>query len=232
VIDALRELAGLNATTVAADIGSGTGIFARMILPCCARVYGVEPNEPMRSAGDRFLGGNQKFSSIAGTAEATGLADRSVDLVTVAQAFHWFDVTRCRREFARILRPSGSVALIWNERLTDATPFLTAYELLLKKHAIDYQQATSRNIDPAAVTAFYAPEGCALREFSNEQRFDYAGLKGRLLSSSYAPNVGHPGHAPMLGELESLFTRYAESGTVTFRYLTKLFVGRRPRCPT
>jgi len=145
--------------------------------------------------------------------------------VTAAQAFHWFDVPACRREFARILRPGGAVALIWNQRLTDDTPFLIAYEMLLKQHATDYAQVVSRHIDPAALTAFYAPEDFRMREFSNELRFDYAGLKGRLLSSSYAPNVGHPGHAPMLTALESLFARYAEKGTVTFCYATKVFVG-------
>jgi len=79
VIDALRELAGLQATSVVADIGSGTGIFTQLLLPHCAGVYAVEPNGPMRSAGEHLLGGDPKFFSVAGTAESTGLADASVD---------------------------------------------------------------------------------------------------------------------------------------------------------
>jgi ubiquinone/menaquinone biosynthesis C-methylase UbiE len=225
-LDALGELAGFNATTVVADIGSGTGIFAQLLLPHCARVYGVEPNEPMRAAGERLLGGNPKFSSVDGTAEMTNLADASVDLVTAAQAFHWFDVPACRREFSRILRPGGSVALIWNERLTDETPFLAEYERMLKRHAIDYRPATRTNIDLSALGTFYAPRGFSMREFPNQQCFDYPGLKGRLLSSSYAPGVGHPGHAPMIADLESLFAQHAEQGTVTFFYSTKVFVGK------
>ncbi len=225
VIDVLQRKAGLNSDACVADIGSGTGIFAALLLPHAARVFGVEPNAAMRAAGEQSLGGDARFVSLAGTAEATGLPDASVDLVTAAQAFHWFDVSACRREFARILRPKGNVALIWNERLVDATPFLVDYEALLRRHATDYAQVNHANLDTAAIAAFYASEGFILAEFPSEQRFDFEGLKGRLLSSSYAPNAGHPGHEPMLGDLETIFHRHAEEDSVAFRYTTKLYLG-------
>ena len=226
VIATLREKAGLHASAAVADIGSGTGIFSQLLLPHCAQVYGIEPNEPMRSAGERLLAGNPNFTSLVGTAEKTGLPAASVDLVTAAQAFHWFDIPACRREFSRILRNGGYVALIWNERLVEATPFLADYESLLKKYATDYEQVNHANIDAAALSAFYAPNGYSVTEFPNSQKFDYAGLKGRVLSSSYAPNIGHPNHEIMMRGLKALFQRHQQDETVTFQYTTKLYIGR------
>ena len=226
VIDVLRQQAGLDRTSSVADIGAGTGIFTRLLLPHCARVFGVEPNDAMRGAGERFLATAQKHTSVKGTAEATGLPDRSVDLITVAQAFHWFSTAETPREFTRILRPSGAVALVWNERLTDTTPFLRDYEALLLRRATDYAEVATAERYTQAVRGFFGADGWTLTEFPNEQRFDYAGLEGRLLSSSYAPPVDHPDHAPMLAELRALFDRHAVAGEVSFAYRTKLYVGR------
>ena len=94
-------------------------------------VFGVEPNELMRSAGVEFLAGFPKFRSISGTAENTTLSDGSVDLVVTAQAFHWFDPEKARAEFKRILKENGFVALIWNERQLNTTPSLAEYEQFL-----------------------------------------------------------------------------------------------------
>lgn len=225
VIDTLKCDAGLGPHAVVADVGSGTGLFTQQLLPHVARVFAVEPNEPMRTAAERHLAGQAGFTSINGMAEATGLAAATVDLVTAAQAFHWFKVPVCRREFIRILRPRGRVALIWNERQTTTTPFLAAYEALVKRHALGYDQVKHTNIDPALLATFYGPAGYATTEFPNEQRFDLPGLQGRLLSSSYAPKAGHPGHAPMMAELTDIFARHAETGTVALRYTTKLYLG-------
>jgi SAM-dependent methyltransferase len=180
----------------------------------------------MRSAAEKLLAGAVNFTSQPGTAEATGLPDASVDLVTAAQAFHWFVVPACRREFARILRPGGLVALVWNERLADATPFLAGYEALLKRHATDYEQLNHANLDEAALAAFYAPAGMTTWAFPNAQVFDLAGLQGRLLSSSYAPNAGQPGHEAMMAELHELHTHHQQDGRVTFLYSTKVYLGR------
>jgi SAM-dependent methyltransferase len=226
VIDTLKREAGLGPRTVVADIGSGTGLFTRQLLHHAARVFAAEPNGPMRAAAERALADQTGFSSIDGTAEATGLPAGSVDLVTAAQAFHWFDPAACRREFARILRPGSAVALVWNERQTATTPFLTAYEALLKRHALGYDQVNHINVDPARLAAFYGPAGYAITGFPNEQHFDQPGLQGRLLSSSYAPKPGHPGHAPMMAGLAEIFALHAETGTVALRYTTKLYLGR------
>src|SRR5581483_8140336 len=148
----LMRQCGLRAGDAAADIGSGTGLFTRELLRQGLRVEGVEPNAPMRAAGDEFLAEfGEAFHSREGTAEATGLADHSVGLVTAAQAFHWFRPEPTRAEFARILAPGGQVALIWNVRRED-TPFLRGYEALLQAHAPEY--ARSAHPRTSSSTAF------------------------------------------------------------------------------
>ena len=226
VLETLSQHANLSATAQVADIGSGTGIFSELLLPRCARVFGIEPNEAMRQAAQRRLSATARFTSLPGTAEATGLPPASVDLVTAAQAFHWFNPPEARREFIRILRPGGFVALVWNERHTDTTPFLSDYEHLLARHAPDYAKVNHANVKPSDLAAFYGRDGCVTAEFPSEQRFDFAGLKGRLLSSSYAPNVGHPGHDAMIAALAALYSRHAQDDWVSFLYTTRLYYGR------
>lgn len=226
VIDTLRREAKLTPAAQVADIGCGTGIFSALLLPHCERVFGVEPNDAMRSAAEQLLAGEPRFTSVAGSAEATTLPDASVDLITAAQAFHWFDAAACRHEFTRILRPEGFVALVWNERKVVGTPFLVGFDELLHRHSTDHAQVRHANNDARKVADFFAPLGFALVEFPNEQRCDFDALKGRLLSSSYAPKVGHPAHAPMMAELADLFSRHAKDGTVSIRYTTRLYFGR------
>lgn len=180
----------------------------------------------MRAAGERLLAGYAKFHSVAGAAEATTLADNSVDLVAAGQAFHWFDRLATRREFARLLRPNGWVVLVWNERETETSDFLRVYEQLLLRYSTDYTQIDHRQIDDKILNEFYGPGGFQLVTMPNRQDFGFAGLKGRLLSCSYAPQAGHPDHAPMLAELARVFDAHQSDGQVTIDYTTKLYFGQ------
>src|ERR1700675_1986209 len=150
VLETLRTECGLTPAAVVADIACGTGIFTRILLENGNRVYGVEPNREMREAAERLLADHRNFTSVAGTAEATTLPGRSIDLATAAQAAHWFNLPMARKEFARILRPDGGAVLVWNERSTATTAFLRAYEDLLVAYGPDYEQVrhehTSDNI--------------------------------------------------------------------------------------
>ena len=132
LLDCLRRNCGLTPHWIIADVGSGTGLLTKIFLENGNRVFAVEPNAAMRAAGEEFLRGFEQLASREGRAEATGLEAHSVDLVAAGQAFHWFDRRRARAEFERILKPSGWVALVWNERLT-STPFLADYEQLLHR---------------------------------------------------------------------------------------------------
>jgi SAM-dependent methyltransferase len=222
---ALSAECGLTPAHVIADIASGTGIWTRTLLENGNAVFGVEPNVDMRQAGERLLAGFPKFTSVAGTAEATTLADESVDFVTAAQAAHWFDRERSRQELVRILKPGGWLVLLWNERETDTTPFLREYEQLLLTYGTDYAEIRhERTTDE--VNEFFDPAPYQERVFTMRQEFDYVGLEGRLLSSSYAPGPGHPLHEAMLRELRNIFDKHAVAGHVFCDYKTRVYFGR------
>ena len=222
VLKALQT--GLRSAHVIADIASGSGIWTRRLLENGNPVFGVEPNAEMREAGERFLAEFPKFTSVAGTAEATTLADQSADFVTAAQAAHWFDRARAREEIAHILKPGGWLVLLWNERLTDSTPFLRDYENLLLTFGTDYQDVRHERTTEV-VNEFFDPAPFQERAFPMFQEFDYAGLEGRLLSSSYVPGPEHPKHAPMLRELRRIFDAHAVAGQVICEYKTRLYFG-------
>jgi SAM-dependent methyltransferase len=225
VIAELKCECGLTSSHVVADIASGTGIWTRQLLENGNPVFAVEPNAEMREAGERLLAVFAKFNSVVGTAEATTLADQSVDFVTAAQAAHWFDRERARREFVRILKPGGWLVLMWNERLTDSTAFLRDYERLLLTYGTDYQDIRHEHTT-SEIAEFFDPAPFQERAFAMSQQFDYGGVEGRLLSSSYAPGLGHPKHAPMLRELRRIFDTCSVQGRIAFEYKTRLYFGR------
>jgi SAM-dependent methyltransferase len=224
LVRAIAEAGVLTAASVVADIGSGTGISAAALLEIGCTVLAVEPNDAMRGAAERQLAGRPGYRSVRGTAEATSLPPQSVDLVAAGQAFHWFDREASRSEFLRILKPAGHVALFWNERVLDGE-FAAGYERLLETHGTDYREVTHQRIDAAGLQAFFGRPP-ATRVFRHAQHFDLEGLTGRLLSSSYAPAAGHPGHEPMLEALADLFRRCQHDGLVTFTYDATLYIGR------
>lgn len=221
----LRDEFGLRPENVIADVGSGTGIWSELLLRGGNEVIGVEPNAPMRAAAERLLAGEPRFRSIAATAEATTLPNASVDWVMAAQAFHWFGLERTRREFRRILRSPKCVALLWNDRRTD-TPFLAAFEAFLETHGTDYAAVRHKNTTAEGVLEqFFEQRAIERRTFANRQLLDLAGLRGRVLSASYMPGVGHAGHDAMIAALGELFERFATNGAVSVEYDTRLFVG-------
>ena len=225
VLDMLKRECGLTSSHVIADVASGTGIWTRILLENGNRVYAVEPNVDMRQAGERLLKEFANLTSVNGSAEATTLPDPTIDFVTAAQAAHWFDRKRTRLEFVRILKPGGWLVLLWNEREVDTTPFLRDYEQLLLTFGTDYEDVRhERTTD--SVNEFFDPLPYEERVFATRQEFDYTGLEGRLLSSSYAPGPGHPKHEPMLKELRRIFEQHMRNGIVGFDYKTRVYFGK------
>jgi ubiquinone/menaquinone biosynthesis C-methylase UbiE len=224
VLELLKKDCGLTRDTIVADIASGTGIWTQRLLENGNPVYGVEPNGEMRKAGEEFLKSYPRFASVAGTAEETTLPDHSVGMVTAAQAAHWFDRARARREFVRILKPGGWTVLLWNERLTDSTAFLRAYEQLLLDYGTDYKEVRHERTT-AEIRDFFAPAAYREKLFKSEQWFDYDGLEGRLKSSSYTPQVGDKNYEPMIAGLRRIFAEHQVEGKVGFAYDTRVFYG-------
>lgn len=201
--------------TVIADIGSGTGILTQLLANYTSTIFAVEPNNEMRNAAELLLNDNKSFKSINGSSESTTLNDNSIDLITVAQAFHWFDLDKTKIEFKRILKPNGIVMLIWNNRLIN-TEFLIKYDFVLKKYANDYNEVNHQNITIDTLKTFFANGMVNQKSFPNTQRLDLNGLKGRLLSSSYAPIPGDYNYPIITSELEKLFGTYNRDGLERF----------------
>lgn len=222
IITFLTEVCGLTQASLIADVGSGTGLLSRLFLENGNRVIGIEPNVEMRSAGETYLRNYPSFTSLAATAEATTLPDQSIDVVTAGQAFHWFRQQEAVVEFRRILKPGGWVALIWNDRQIDTTPFLQAYEHLLQNYATDYRAVDHKNVTHDHFDGLFG-QSLKLKTFSNNQRLGYEELEGRLLSSSYAPLAGQPNYEPMLAELRRIFAAQQRDGTVDLQYTTLLY---------
>jgi SAM-dependent methyltransferase len=228
VLDLLRAECALRPEHVVADIGSGTGFLSELFLKNKNRVFGVEPNEEMRRAGEEFLQEFKNFTSVNGSAESTTLKNSCVDFVTAGQAFHWFEQNAARREFSRILRPGGWVVIIWNDRRISETRFGRAYEELLLRYGIDYARVKEAYPDRDDMRVFFQSKNVSFRQLANAQTFDLAGLIGRLRSSSYAPPEGHANYAPMMSAANDLFHEHQENGQVKMDYVTHVYFGQLP----
>lgn len=224
-IDYLYDVIGIERDSEIADIGAGTGIFAELLLERGSHVIGVEPNTEMREAAETMLAEEPNFRAVAGSAEETGLVDQSVDFITCAQAFHWFDQGATQVEFQRILKPQGKVILVWNSRLTIGTPFLEQYEQLLHDYGTDYAKVNHKNISADQLEPFFQTGTMELAKFGNRQVFDLEGLSGRLNSSSYIPATDDPRYAEMMSELKRIFEHNQQDGVVFFDYETEVFWG-------
>jgi len=222
-LDWLFEAAGLSAGSVVADVGSGTGILTALLLARGATVYAVEPNAAMRAAAEAWLGNRPGFVSIDATAEATGLSDAGIDLITAGQAFHWFEPEATRAEFGRILRPGGAVALVWNSRDTDDA-FVADYEALLELYAQHTRRARHTSVRQNIDRLFAG--GYEVRVFQHVQSLDYEQLFGGMQSASHNPLPGDPRHEPLVAGLQAIFAAHQRDGQVVIPYRTQLFFGR------
>lgn len=228
LLDALLAHSNLEAGAVAADVGSGTGIFTRLLLAAGLRVYAVEPNPEMRDAAEQLFADEKTFTSVAAPAEDTGLGDGSLDLITAAQAFHWFNNEAARAEFERILKADGFLALIWNKRRTEQA-FQRDYDGLLRKWAPEYIEVNHMKLDDGELAGYFAAGGMQVMRFDNSQNFDFDGLLGRVKSSSYCPAEDSAAFESLQAELRVLFDRHANSGGIDFDYDTRLYIGRLRR---
>jgi SAM-dependent methyltransferase len=225
------QCCGLWSTSRLVDVGCGTGISSRLFAARGIPVVGIEPNDEMRgrAEAEAFPAGLPAPKYRKGTAEATGLPDNFADVVLAAQAFHWFKADEALREFHRILRPHGHVALIWNER-DERDECTAAFGKVMRSGPGACALEVQRGSAGEALLHHSLYIEATRVAFANEQALDEQGLLGRAFSASYAPR--EPAAAERFaGALGDVFTRFANAGKVVLRYETSVFVARRKGKP-
>ena len=228
LLDLLSAECGLRSDHAIADIGSGTGLLTKLFLDNGNRVLGVEPNAEMRAAGEQFLQAYSTFASVNGSAEATTLPSESVDFITAGQAFHWFNAELAGKEFRRILKPAGSIVIVWQDRRMEDTAFGQAYEDLLERFGVDYKRVKDAYPEAEKIRHFFDSGSFRSRDLPHHQVFDWEGLCGRLRSSSYAPTESHANYAPMMARLRKIFDAHHENGSVRMDYFARIYLGNLP----
>ena len=224
-LDFLKEQ-GIDESARIADIGAGTGIFSKQLAANGATVYAVEPNEDMRHAAEEYLKDMPNARCVDGSAENTTLPDRSVDFISAAQAFHWFDKTAFRKECDRILTPGGKIVLIWNVEVFGGDFFRDYGEILKRLLNEDMPQTDDNN----PYEFFFKMAEAFLNdfkqyEFDNTLYLDEKTFLFKSLSSSAAPKKDDPRYEPFRQELKELFARYQENGVLTYPHKTVLYIG-------
>lgn len=225
LIPVLELETGLGKESVIADIGSGTGKLSKIFLDNGNIVNCVEPNEEMRERSKKDLSSYAKARFIEGTAEDTGLPDKSMNFIVVGQAFHWFDLEPTKKEFKRILKDGGSVILVWNERVPRKTGINAAYEKICKKYSKGYHKTGGGTLPSDFDQKFFKPE---VRTFTlpNPQEMDLEGLMGRYFSASYSLKKGERGYGVMLKQLKKAFEENKRGDVIVMEQQTRVYIGR------
>ena len=225
-IEYLISEAGLNENCIIADIGSGTGILSRQLLERGLTVIGVEPNDDMRTVAEQTMKTDSRFISVKATAENTTINDKSIDLITVAQAFHWFDMEQFRLECQRILKQDGRVALVWNSRDGSSDVNKESAEIC-QKYCPNFKGFSGGMEEtPIVFQQFFKDGKYEFKYFRNDLRFNLDGFLGRYLSASYSPKKTDKEYKPFITALSNLFEKYSKDGEIVIPNITRSYLGR------
>lgn len=224
-VESLYSRYGFSKQSVIADIGSGTGKFAKQLLERGSFVYGVEPNADMRNIARKELEGFEKFCPVNGTAAETNLGEQSVDFVTAAQAFHWFDGALFRRECKRILKRNGLVFLIWNLRDTSDKVNQSSFEIFSEYCPKFHGFSGGVQKDDPRIRDFFHGKYEYI-EFENPLFYDREKFISRSLSSSYSLKKEEEKYGEYIAALSELFERYAKDDVLTVANKTVAYAGK------
>ncbi|NLB79720.1 MAG: class I SAM-dependent methyltransferase [Clostridiaceae bacterium] len=225
LLNYLYEEVGFLRESVIADIGSGTGVLARLLLERGSRVVAIESDDRMRDIAERLLNDEfQRFVTLNATAENTTLFNESVNYIVCAHSLNGFCIDKCRDEFLRILKPSGVVVMIYN-RLTQEEDFSKEYNYLQERYRIYPEKAECRELSEIEISEFYASTTYNQVSFPNRQSLDYEGARARLLSDRSLPEQGEDGYNDMINEFYKIFERYSQNRKIILNYITETYIG-------
>lgn len=222
IIELLQKEIHLDEFKDVADVGSGTGMFSRLFAKNGNITFGVEPNDEMRLKAEKSLGKYLNFISINGTAEFTNLADSSVDIVTAADAIHWFDMFKAKSEFSRILRDDGYCVIVYHITKNN-TPFMKEFNKLIK--LLKKAEKSDDEKFEKSVEKFFGPKKAKVKTLNSTHEMSFAELKGLVLSYAIMPEDGEL-HKKTLKELKNIFDRNNLSGSVSMEYKIKILIGK------
>lgn len=219
----MKDMLHITAGSVLADIGSGTGIFTQQLLDCGCKVFAVEPNRDMREKAEEKLSRNRNFISVDGSASHMGLSDHSVDLITAAQAFHWFEQEAFRRECHRVLKPDGKVVIVYNSRYESAACTKALADL---QHRYNSGfRGFSNGMNDETCKAFFTTEPCQIYRADNTQSYDRQGYIDRVLSSSYSPKEDDAGYEGYLKKVCEIFDTFSKEDRIVVPADTVAYIG-------
>jgi SAM-dependent methyltransferase len=179
VVEVLTGELGVGPGRRVLDLAAGTGKLTRLVVPTGAEVVAVEPVAAMR---DRLEAAVPGVEALDDTAEALPLPDASFDVVTVAQAFHWFRPAEALAEVRRVLRPGGWLLMVWNER-DQSVPWVAEVSAVIDW---DGRRPYRKGTDwPAVVREAGGFGEGRRREVAFEHVVDADTLVDRMLSTSY-----------------------------------------------
>lgn len=227
LVDYLYKNGEIKNTSVIADIGSGTGRFTRLLLEKGNLVYGIEQNNEMRIKAEELLSQFSKFVSVKGSAERTELEDKSLDLITVAQAFHWFNKEDSFREFKRILKDDGKVFIVWDDFVRDYNDFSKEFSSALGTYrTVKSNSEEKRPTRNQMIDEFYKNNNYVTTSFKHEIYQTFDGIKGGALSASFTPKPGEGNYENFIIELQRVFDKYQINGCVCTAFRSVCYLGR------
>ena len=225
LLETLQTVCGLKIGSTVADIGAGTGLLTRSLLERGYRVVAVEPSLEMRQAADQLLSHFPDYRSVEGTAESMPLESASIELVTAATAFHWFEPEQARVECLRVLKPDGKAALIWNDRIF-SDPLQVALDEVLTEFGGEKRAALATHEKQRKVSEFFRDNDPTHFLYPHEHLLDESALVSLAFSRSYMPaRESHDGLKAQ-EKICQVFHQFSESGLVKVRYQTVACVGR------
>ena len=224
-IESLYSQHGFTEQSVIADIGSGTGKFAKQLLDKGSFVYCIEPNDDMRKCATKELCKYRGFHTIDGTATETKLDEKSVDHITTSQAFHWFDVALFKKECKRILRNNGSVFLIWNMRDMSSEINQVSFEIYSKYCPNFKGFGGGIQKDDIRIKQFFEDK-YEYVEFDNPLFYHKNKFISRSLSGSYSLKNGDDNYNEYINALSNLFEKYSKDNVLTMANKTVAYIGR------